>query len=210
MPSVQVIMHTDSGFEARWGGTIKRSGVSFQVRGLSNGIGEIHLYGPWAVQHPSGINAVVLHEFAHGVTLQYALAHGDSTYATAVGGAPPAVEYQDRWLSEGIALYEANQSTDVNWVRHIRNGEYPTLAELSDPTSNLIYTVGYRIIEYVRLTWGADGVTRLILAHGDVQTALGVAPTAFEDGWYDWMVDRYLIVSPRLFGSSRYSRRLVR
>lgn len=208
MPTVHIIVHTDSSFSARWGSIIKRSGVSFQVQGLANGVDEIHVYGPWAVKHAGALKAVVLHEFSHAVTLQYAFRHGDSSHAVAPGTAPTAAHAQDRWLSESIALYEANQSTDVNWVRRIRNGNYPTLSELSDPTNSLIYSVGYRLMEYVRLKWGADGVSRLILAHGDVQRALGVSATEFEDGWYDWMVGRYLLVSPKLFGSSRYSRRV--
>lgn len=208
MPTVHIIVHTDSSFNARWGTVIKRSGVSFQVQGLANGIDEVHVYGPWALKHDGALNAVVLHEFAHAVTLQFALRHGDSSHAVATGAVPTAEHAQDRWLSEAIALYEANQSTDVNWVRRIRNGDYPTLTELSDPTNSLIYGVGYRLMEYVRLKWGADGVSRLILAHGDVQRALGVTATEFENGWYDWIVTRYLLVSPKLFGSSRYSRRV--
>lgn len=208
MPTVHIIMHTDSSFNARWGSIIKRSGVTFQVQGLANGLNEIHVYGPWAMNHANALNAVVLHEFAHCTTLQFAFQHGDSSHAVPPDTKPTAEHAQDRWLSEAIALYEARQSTDVNWVRRIRNGEYPTIAELSDPANSLIYGVGYRLIEYVRLRWGAEGVSRLILAHGDVQRALEISPTAFEDSWYDWIVKRYLLVNPKIFGSSRYSRRV--
>jgi hypothetical protein len=208
MPLVHILIHTDSSFAARWGSIIRRSGVGFQVQGLANGVDEVHVYGPWATGHADALRAVVLHEFAHAVTLQFALQHGDSSHLVAPGTRPTAAHANDRWLSEAIALFEAGQSTDVNWVRQIRNGNYPTLAELSDPTNSLIYAVGYRLVEYVHLKWGADGVTRLILAHGDPQRALGISATAFEDGWYDWIVERYMILPPKLFGSSRYSRRV--
>ena len=95
----------------------------------------------------------------------------------------------------------------MNLVGALRGGDYPTLAQLSDPTNSLIYSVGYRLMEYVRKNWGTAGVVRLVLAHGNVQQALSISPTAFEDGWYDWIVTRYLILNPKLFGSSRYSRR---
>lgn len=208
MPTVHILMHTDSSFSARWGSIIARSGVAFQVQGLSNGVDEVHVYGPWAIRHVDALPPVVLHEFAHAATLQFALQHGDSSHLVAPGTPPTAAHVNDRWLSEAIALYEAGQSTDVNWVRRMRDGEYPTLSELSDPTNSLIYGVGYRLIEYVRLKWGPDGVSRLIRAHGDPQKALGVSASAFEDGWYDWIVERYLILPPRLFGASRYSRRM--
>lgn len=209
-PMVLILMHTESSFEARWGSIIKRSGVGFQVQGLSNGVNEVHVFGPWAIGHGDALRAVVLHEFAHAVTLQFALQHGDSSHLVAPGTRPTATHVNDRWLSEAIALYEAGQSTDVNWVRRMRNGDYPTLLELSEPTNSLIYGVGYRLVEYVRLKWGPDGVGRLIRAHGDTQQGLGVSASAFENGWYDWIVGRYLILSPRMFGSSRYSRRVHR
>lgn len=208
MPMVHILMHTDSSFDARWGSIIKRSGVGFQVQGLSNGVNEVHVFGPWAIVHDDALRAVVLHEFAHAVTLQFALQHGDSSHLVAPGTQPTAAHANDRWLSEAIALYEAGQSTDVNWVRRLRNGDYPTLSELSDPTNSLIYGVGYRLVEYVRLKWGPDGVSRLIRAHGDPQQGLGVSASTFENDWYDWIVGRYLILSPKLFGSSRYSRRV--
>lgn len=207
MPLVHIVVHTDSSFEARWGSIIRRSGVAFQVQGLANGVDEIHVFGPWALQHRDALRPVVLHEFAHAVTLQFALQHGDSSHLVAPGSPPTAAHVNDRWLSEAIALYEAGQSTDVNLVRRIRGGDYPTLSELSDPTNSLIYGVGYRLVEYIRLKWGSEGVSRLILAHGDPQQGLGVTASAFEDGWYDWIVERYLILPPKMFGSSRYTRR---
>ena len=208
MPTMHIIVHTDSSFAARWGSIIQRSGVAFQVQGLANGLDEIHVYGPWAMKHPGGVNSVVLHEFAHSTTLQYALQHGDSSHLVSPGTLPTPQHARDRWLGEAIALYEANQSTDVNWVRRIRNGNYPTLAELSDPANSLIYGIGYRLIEFVRLKWGADGVAKLIRAHGDTQRALGISATAFEDQWYDWVKQRYLLINPKFFGASRYSRRV--
>ena len=206
MPMVQIIMLDDSAFQKRWGAVIGHSGIKFQVKALSNGINEIYLYGPWAVQHTGDLRQNVLHEFAHGVTRQLALQMGDSSRWPARSDST-ATRAPDRWLAEAIALYEAGQSTDVNWIGAIRRGDYPTIAELNDPTNSLIYGVGYRIIEYVHKQWGGDAVVKLVLAHGNVRV-LRVSTEEFEDGWYDWLAKRYLIVNPKRFGDSRYRRRV--
>ncbi|MEP6764229.1 MAG: hypothetical protein ABJB66_07970 [Gemmatimonadaceae bacterium] len=208
MPIVQIYILDDSAFQKRWGATIGGSGIKFQVKALSNGVNEIYVYGPIAIKHAAETRMNVLHEFAHGVTLQLALSKGDSTRMPGRGDSTNA-KTPDRWLSEAIAVYEAGQSTDVNWIGSIRRGDYPTIAELNDPSNSLIYAVGYRIIEYVRKQWGGDAVVKLVLAHGNVRV-LHVTSEEFEDGWYDWMAKRYLIINPKRFGESRYSKRLKR
>ena len=102
MPSIRILVHTDSAFRARWSGVIARSGIAFQVKALANGTDEIHVYGPWATQHSSELPSAVLHEFTHCVTLQLALQHGDSSHAPGAT-APSAGDVRhayDRWLSE--------------------------------------------------------------------------------------------------------------
>ncbi|MEP6778895.1 MAG: hypothetical protein ABJC26_03330 [Gemmatimonadaceae bacterium] len=206
MPIVQIFVMDDSAFQKRWGATIGGSGIKFQVKALANGVDEIYVYGPLAIKNATDTPMNVLHEFAHAVTLQLALSKGDSSHWPGRGDSTTA-KVADRWLAEAIAVYEAGQSTDVNWIGAIRRGDYPTIAELNDPSNGLIYGVGYRIIEYVRKQWGGDAVVKLVLAHGNVRV-LHVTSEEFEDGWYDWLAKRYLIINPKRFGDSRYSRRM--
>jgi hypothetical protein len=118
-----------------------------------------------------------VHEFAHVVSI----------------GVNPTIGNRPRWLWETAALYESRQFVDPTTVDYMRNGQYPSLAELdlAYEVSGRIYQVGYVLGEYIVRTWGLDGLVRLIQRNGDLAAAIDVTTAAFETGWYAFLHDKY-------------------
>lgn len=123
------------------------------------------------------IMKVIVHEFAHCVTLNI------TNYPT----------QSMSWLYESIALYEAGQFYNPKDYAYMRNGNYPTLAELNhNNTDPKVYDIGYTIIEYIRDTWGMGSVRELVASSGNLPAVLGKGTEEFEKGWYGYVQQKYL------------------
>jgi len=125
----------------------------------------------------SRARASAVHEFAHVLSL----------------GVNPTFGNRPRWLWETVALYENRELVDPRTLDYMRNGQYPSLAELDSPygVSGRVYQVGYVLGEYIVQAWGLDGLVRLIQRNGDLTAALGVTTAAFEAGWHVFLHDKY-------------------
>jgi len=201
--STRIVIQTQAAFDSAWSKVIGASGIGFQVKGLNGPPdGTIYIYGPWAAgQTSAGLTTVALHEFAHGVTRRAAIervsAQGGDTAAYIAG--LDSLGKRVRWLSETIALYEANQSTDLNRFFYLWRGDYPSIATLNDPASSTVYEVGYRLGEFITKRFGKRALVLLVQHDGDVQAALGVSEAELMRLWFERIEDRYLIVKPRWF-----------
>lgn len=117
---------------------------------------------------------VVVHEFAHTVTLNINPKH-------------------KTWLWESIALYEAGQFRDPKTIAYLCKGEKPLFMNYTNTLINpQIYDFGYTIIEFIIKEWGIQSVHDLIVSNGDVQKVLGLSPQQFQDSWYQYVKDKYL------------------
>lgn len=202
MQRTRVIIQNADAWDAQWGESIGASGIGFQVKGLTGPDDDIYIYGPWARQNSGqALHTVTLHEFAHAVTRRTAIEHvaamGGDTAAYIAGMS--ALGQRTRWLSETIAVYEAKQATDLNRYWDLWRGRYPSIADLNDPRSSRVYEIGYRLAEYLQLTFGQDVLPRLVQHDGDVHAALGVSEAELMRGWFAYVEDRYLLVKPRWF-----------
>jgi hypothetical protein len=207
--TIHVDIQSKTDFDAKWKTLIDSVGLAFQPQGLTGPDGTIYIYGPWAQSHPGKpLGTVALHEFAHAVTKraaveQVAASGGDTLAFLASLG---SIGQRTRWLSESIALYEADQSTDLNRFWYLIRGRYPSIDALNDPANGQIYNIGYRLAEYIVQTWGWDGMLRLVRHDGDVHAALGVTPDALMHGWFLHIENRYLLIKPRWFTRSTDQR----
>lgn len=203
MPMTTIRIQSEADFRAQWGRVIDSSGIGFQPQGLTAPDGTIYISGPWAAKHtghPLGV--VALHELAHAATWRAALEHvaatGRDTMAYIAGR--ERLGRSVRWLSETIALYEADQSTDLNRFGYLWRARYPSIAQLNDPANGQIYDIGYRLGEFIDWKWGPGALLKIVYADGDVQRALGVTEAELMRQWFVRIEDRYLLVKPRWFG----------
>ena len=75
-------------------------------------------------------------------------------------------------------------------------GDYLTLSELNSgfgTRGNRIYAVGYILSEYIVERWGMEALRELIETNSDIPSALGLGNVEFEEGWYAWIKNKYLI-----------------
>jgi len=122
-------------------------------------------------------NAV--HEFAHVVSLNLNLRFGNNP----------------RWLWEAVAIYEAEEFVHPASLQFMVNGDYPGIPELNSDFGtggNRIYSVGYVLTEYIIDGWGMEALRDLIVADGDLESALGMGTGKFEVGWHHWLEAEYL------------------
>ena len=119
-----------------------------------------------------------VHEFAHVVTLNMNPEFGNNP----------------RWLWEAVAMYEAQEFRDPRDVDYMKEGKYPTLADLNEGfnTGRSIYDVGYTLVAYIVNDWGSDALINLIHSNGDIEGVLSVTEEAFEKGWHEFVESRYL------------------
>ena len=105
----------------------------------------------------------------------------------------PGIANNPLWLWESVAVFEAEEFVAPASVAGIASGNFPRLANIDRGASGVsIYDVGYTIAEYTVERWGYAGLRRLLVAHGDTAVALGVSLEAYEQGWHDFVVERYL------------------
>lgn len=116
---------------------------------------------------------VVVHEFTHIVTMSI----------------NPDVNNIPLWLSEGIAVFEADQSqgTDETLSQAKSSGKYPDLKSLERDPYNFGtqggYQFSYSIIEYMVDTYGYDKVMALIKSPSEFEKILGLSEEAFQKQW---------------------------
>jgi hypothetical protein len=203
LDSTRIVIQSQRAFDSSWAKLIGASGIGFQVKGLNGPPdGTIYIYGPWAVGHTGAeLATVALHEFAHGITRRAAIenvkARQGDTVAYIAG--LDSLGARVRWLSETIALYEANQSTDLNRFFYLWRGNYPSIAELNDPKVSKVYDIGYRLGEFITQRYGKGALLSLVQHDGNVQNALGVSEAELMRLWFERIENRYLLVKPRWF-----------
>lgn len=126
-----------------------------------------------------------IHEFTHCV--HYTILEGVNTKRLA---AMSAEEGQGTWLFEAIACYEAGQFFPPAEFSYLKEGDYPTLAQLNN--NEKIYDVGYVLIEYIKTKWGIKALNHLIRTNGNIKYCLGISEKDFEQGFYTYLKLNYL------------------
>ena len=93
-----------------------------------------------------------------------------------------------KWLWESVASYEAGQFMipDKNWC--------PTLDDLDNSyNSKTINEFGYTLCKYIIDKWSMEDVRKLIKSNGDIESILGISRKDLEDGWHDYLRDKYSV-----------------
>lgn len=104
-----------------------------------------------------------------------------------------------RWLWESVAIYGANEFVDPNELSYLRNGSFPTLAELNtdfNESNHTIYSVGYIISEFIIHQWGTEKYYELIKQGGNLNKVLAISESEFETEWAAFVKEKYIIESP--------------
>ncbi len=99
-----------------------------------------------------------------------------------------------RWLWESVATYGANEFVDPNELSYLKEGDFPTLAELNgnfNESDHKIYKVGYILSEFIIHEWGTDKYYELIQEAGDLQKVLNISETEFETQWAEFVQTKY-------------------
>ncbi|MEO6405402.1 MAG: hypothetical protein ABIY51_04440 [Ferruginibacter sp.] len=136
-------------------------------------------------------NKVSVHEFAHTVTLKLLLDNEPQPVNSKTFDAKFST-FQ-RWLWEGISVYEARQFVDPKTLPYLSNGQYPSIAELNNRLKGgKIYTCGYIIIEYILSRYGQDKLISLIKNYGNLQTTLKITDDQFCKEWQKYIAEKYL------------------
>jgi hypothetical protein len=97
-----------------------------------------------------------------------------------------------RWLWEGLACYEGEQFVHPKTLEYVRD-KFPTLEALNDAeTGEMIYELGYVLVEFIRKTWGQKSVLKLIKTNGDLTKVLDVSEDQFNTMWQQYVTQQYL------------------
>ncbi len=126
----------------------------------------------------AGTPGTATHEFAHLVSMQ--VNH--------------TIPNNPRWLWETTALFLNQEFVDPRTISSIANRNYPTLSQLNNDfntNDNLIYRVGYVLGKYIVDTWGTEGLIHLIENNGQIQQTLNIPESEFENGWEDYLQEKY-------------------
>jgi len=119
-----------------------------------------------------------VHEFAHVVSLNLNSNFGNNP----------------RWLWEAVAMYAAEEFRDPKEIPYLKEGDYPSLAELNTDfnSGRNIYDVGYLLVDYVVTSWDHDHLIALIKSNGAIEETLGISEAEFETGWQRFLKKKYL------------------
>lgn len=142
------------------------------VVGITWGKDEIRMLSPNNKETSHSYNEIVktaIHEFTHIVCIHL------NSYAS-----------QQRWLWEGIALYEAGQTRNLEKLR-INNNNLPSLFELNT-NIDYLYNLSYSLIEYIVNNWGMEKVRELIVENGDIEKVLHISKEEFERDWHNYLI----------------------
>ena len=104
--------------------------------------------------------------------------------------------HKSRWLWEAFAIYEANEFVHPKNLAYLRNGKFPSIAELNGEFdgegANRIYNVGYLLSEFVIETWGSEKYLELIIESANIEKALALSTEEFEAQWKEFVTSKYL------------------
>jgi hypothetical protein len=141
--------------------------------------GYIYSNSEFRIFYNQEVAMTAVHEFAHIVSMQI----------------NSSIVNNPRWLWEAVALYENNEFVNPGTLSYMVNGNYPTLEELNtdyNSGNQIIYSVGFILLEYIVYTWGMDDVIGLIQNNGNINGRLGITVQEFEMGWYEFVEQKYL------------------
>lgn len=134
---------------------------------------------------------VAVHEFAHAVNLKLLI----DIEPNNIGREKFDAKFSTfpLWLWEGLACYEAGQFYHPKSIPLFAENKYPSLQQLSDrKKGQIIYKVGYVLIEYLLAEFGREKFLQLIKNYGDVEKTLGVNEEQIERGWHHYVTEKYL------------------
>ena len=103
--------------------------------------------------------------------------------------------WKSRWISEGIAKYEAEQmpnperlkeKIDIESIPKLRN-----INRTDEENLELVYIYGYDLIEFVVNTWGIDTIPELIKNNGNISEVIGITQTEFDNQFKEYFVSKY-------------------
>ncbi|MEB2777564.1 hypothetical protein SYJ56_19770 [Algoriphagus sp. D3-2-R+10] len=193
-PKVQVYIHPNN--------EEFRSEVGFDAYGAIKGVDTLHLlYTGFPFSLMMSMEKGAIHEFTHNVTLniliQDAISSGkissivgfDSLYSQ---DGKRFDEIYPRWIWESIAVYEADQLNMFSLYMSLKDG-FPTLKALNEP-NNLVYNVGYTLIDFIVHQWGKEKLLDLIKNNGDINSTLGLTDVEFEKQWELYVKDKFWIL----------------
>jgi hypothetical protein len=146
--------------------------------------------GEMGILNVSGLPDVAEHEFAHSMSLRI-----NSSFAN-----------NPRWLWEAVAIYESGEFKDPTKFSYLKNGDYPTIAELDEgfnTSTYQIYDVGYLITEFILNKWGSDKLNQLIKKNGNLQSVLGISTTEFGSQWEQFVKQKYFSTSSSVINQNK-------
>jgi hypothetical protein len=119
---------------------------------------------------------VIVHEFTHIVTAKI----------------NPNINSIPRWLTDGIAVYEAKQDDNVNQVisRAKAINKFPKLKDLENPYTfgdDCGYQYSYSIVDFIIKTYGYDKLIALIKSPADFEKILGITEDNFQKKWISYV-----------------------
>jgi len=106
----------------------------------------------------------------------------------------PNIDATPRWWSEGLAVCFSQQCRfEADFYQPaldgIANGSIPSLAQI-DLERKLAYEWGWTIVEYIKQTYGLDGINRIIResSNGEIASLIGLDIKNFEKNWQEWLI----------------------
>jgi len=144
--------------------------------GLSTARDAIHMISPGhPEQNYEYMMTVLIHEFAHCVTLNIKPSFGNNP----------------RWLWESVALYEAGQFVHPSQLTYMVQHSPPALSQLNSINNTQIYEVGYLLTEYIVDNWSRQHLKDMILSSGNVSQTLGMTIAEFQSAWFQFVKNKY-------------------
>ncbi len=176
--------------------------VGFYAMGVIRGVDTLHLLKPVSLLADvvAPMDKVAVHEFVHAVTIHRLMAEArrrgrvrsradfEKLYAR---DGKRFDQVYPRWLWESVAVYEAGQYNALVANLTVKNG-FPTLAQLNEH-NNLVYNLGYTVLDYIIRVHGKEKLMELLHADGDTEGVLGLTPAAFEKEWAAFVREEYWI-----------------
>lgn len=132
--------------------------------------GDVHSYG--------SMMQVIVHEFTHVVTSEV-----NSDFSKI-----------PRWLSEGLAVYEAKQVPDGSNIKEIINmNAIPSLDKLNSNefVSAGGYELSYTIVEYLVNEYGYETIVSFIKSPKSYKRIIGKSKLEFQNDWKDYLIEKY-------------------